>query len=145
LVAFARAGADCLFAPGVRDAASIAAIVKAVAPESVNVVMSAPVPGLTLARLANLGVRRVSVGSSLARMAWGGFLRAASPDGVLRRVGGVPFGRLDAVFQGGHERRATVTSGQADPTSSPRSGAHEPEVGARHRIPPRPRAGITTS
>jgi 2-methylisocitrate lyase-like PEP mutase family enzyme len=51
--------------------------VRAVAPRPVNVLMSAPVPGLTLARLADLGVRRVSVGSALARVAWGAFVRAA--------------------------------------------------------------------
>lgn len=77
LVAFADAGADCLFAPGVRDPDQIAAIVKAVSPKPVNVLMSAPSPSLSLARLADLGVRRVSVGSALARVAWGAFIRAA--------------------------------------------------------------------
>ncbi len=77
LVAFADAGADCLFAPGVRDPDQITAIVRAVAPKPVNVLMSAPVPGLTLARLADLGVRRVSVGGALARVAWSAFVRAA--------------------------------------------------------------------
>ena len=77
LVAYADAGADCLFAPGVRDPAEIAAMVKAVAPKPVNVLMSGPVPGLTLTRLAELGVRRISVGSALARVAWGAFMRAA--------------------------------------------------------------------
>jgi 2-methylisocitrate lyase-like PEP mutase family enzyme len=77
LVAYADAGADCLFAPGVRDPDQISAIVRAVAPKPVNVLMSAPVAGLTLARLADLGVRRVSVGSALARVAWGAFVRAA--------------------------------------------------------------------
>jgi 2-methylisocitrate lyase-like PEP mutase family enzyme len=76
LTAFAEAGADCLFAPGVRDEAAIAAIVRAVAPKPVNVIVSAP--GVTtVARLAALGVRRVSVGSALARVAWGAFQRAA--------------------------------------------------------------------
>ena len=77
LVAFAGAGADCLFAPGVRDADQIAAIVKAVAPKPVNVIMSAPSAELSLARLQDLGVRRISVGSALARVAWGAFMRAA--------------------------------------------------------------------
>ena len=77
LVAYADAGADCLFAPGVRDLADIEAIVKAVRPKPVNVLISAPTPGLSVARLAELGVRRVSVGSALARAAWGGFIRAA--------------------------------------------------------------------
>ncbi len=77
LVAFADAGADCLYAPGVRDPETIAAIVRAVAPKPVNVLVSAPGPGLSLARLAELGVRRISVGSALARVAWGAFMRAA--------------------------------------------------------------------
>jgi 2-methylisocitrate lyase-like PEP mutase family enzyme len=77
LVAFAEAGADCLFAPGVREPDQIAAIVKAVAPRPVNVLMSAAVPGLTVSRLRDLGVRRISVGSALARVSWGAFMRAA--------------------------------------------------------------------
>jgi 2-methylisocitrate lyase-like PEP mutase family enzyme len=77
LVAFAEAGADCLYAPGVRDPERIAEIVKAVAPKPVNVLVSTPSPDLTVSRLADLGVRRISVGSSLARVAWGAFVRAA--------------------------------------------------------------------
>jgi 2-methylisocitrate lyase-like PEP mutase family enzyme len=77
LVAFAEAGADCLFAPGLRDPQTIAAMVKAVAPKPVNVLVSAPNDELTMPRLANLGVRRISVGSGLARVAWGAFMRAA--------------------------------------------------------------------
>ncbi|HSS49388.1 MAG TPA: isocitrate lyase/phosphoenolpyruvate mutase family protein [Thermoanaerobaculia bacterium] len=77
LVAFAEAGADCLYAPGVRDPRRIAEIVKAVAPKPVNVLVSTPSPELTVARLADLGVRRISVGSALARVAWGAFVRAA--------------------------------------------------------------------
>lgn len=77
LVAFAEAGADCLFAPGVREPADIAAIVKAVSPRPVNVLASAPNAALSVSRLADLGVRRISVGSALARVAWGAFMRAA--------------------------------------------------------------------
>jgi 2-methylisocitrate lyase-like PEP mutase family enzyme len=77
LIAFAEAGADCLYAPGVRDPQEIAAIVKAVSPKPVNVLVSAPSPDLTVARLTDLGVRRISVGSALARVAWGAFIRAA--------------------------------------------------------------------
>ncbi len=77
LVAYAEAGADCLFAPGVSKLEEIEAIVKAVAPKSVNVLVSSPLPGLSVPRLAELGVRRISVGSALARVAWGAFLRAA--------------------------------------------------------------------
>lgn len=77
LTAYADAGADCLFAPGVTNPDEIAAIVKAVAPKPVNVIASRPDPNLTLAKLAGLGVRRISVGSGLARVAWGAFIRAA--------------------------------------------------------------------
>lgn len=77
LVAFADAGAECLFAPGVRDPDFIYEIVRAVAPKPVNVLVSKPSPELTLSRLTDLGVRRVSVGSALARVAWGAFMRAA--------------------------------------------------------------------
>jgi len=77
LVAFAEAGADCLYAPGVREPGEIAAIVKAVAPKPVNVLVSAPSSALSVSRLADLGVRRISVGSTLARVAWGAFMRAA--------------------------------------------------------------------
>ena len=73
---FAEAGADCLYAPGPRTREDIAAIVKAVAPKPVNVLVGGPV-GLTVADLAALGVRRVSVGGGLARAAWGGFLKVA--------------------------------------------------------------------
>ena len=77
LVAFAEAGADCLYAPGVTDAEQITAIVDAVSPKAVNVLVSRPNPNLTLARLTELGVRRISVGSALSRVAWGAFIEAA--------------------------------------------------------------------
>ena len=75
LKAYAAAGADCLYAPGIRTREQIAAVVAAVAPKPVNVLIGAP--GHTVADLAALGVRRISVGGALARAAWGGFLRAA--------------------------------------------------------------------
>jgi len=75
LVAFSEAGADCLFAPGLRTEDQISAIVRAVAPKPVNVLVSAPF--ITVDRLAALGVRRVSVGGALARSAWNGFVHAA--------------------------------------------------------------------
>jgi 2-methylisocitrate lyase-like PEP mutase family enzyme len=75
LVAFAEAGADCLFAPGVREKGDIAAMVRAVAPKPLNVV--AMHPGLDIAELAELGVRRISIGGSLARVAWAAMLTAA--------------------------------------------------------------------
>ena len=76
LQAYAEAGADVLYAPGPHTREEIRAIVEAVAPKPVNILMSGP-SDLTLEDLASLGVRRVSVGSALARAAWGGFMRAA--------------------------------------------------------------------
>ena len=76
LVAYAQAGADCLYAPGGGTSEQIAAIVQAVAPKPVNVLVGRPA-AYSLADLAKLGVRRVSVGGALAGAAWGGFLRAA--------------------------------------------------------------------
>lgn len=75
LVAFAAAGADCLYAPGLNQRDGILAAVKAVAPKPVNVLMWGP--GLTVAELADLGVRRISVGSALARLAWSAATKAA--------------------------------------------------------------------
>ena len=77
LTAYAEAGADCLYAPSVTKPDEISAIVKAVAPKPVNVLVSKPDPNMTVAKLAELGVRRISVGSSLARVAWAAFIRAA--------------------------------------------------------------------
>ncbi len=77
LQAFAEAGADCLYAPGVSDPGEISAIVKAFSPKPINVLVSRPDPNLTLKRLTDLGVRRISVGSAFARVAWGAFIRAA--------------------------------------------------------------------
>ena len=104
LVAFAEAGADCLYAPGVRDPRQIAAIVKAVAPKPVNVLVSAPSPDLSVARLTDLGVRRISVGSALARVAWGAFIRAArtiAATGTFETLAdATPFAELDALMSG---------------------------------------------
>ena len=75
LVAFAEAGADCLYAPGVKDKNDIATIVRAVAPKPVNVL--ALRPWLTLAEFADLGVRRISIGGALARVAWRAMIDAA--------------------------------------------------------------------
>jgi methylisocitrate lyase len=76
LTAYAEAGADCLYAPGIRNRADITAVVKAVAPKPVNVLVGSDFT--TVAELADLGVRRISVGGALARAAWTGFLEAAS-------------------------------------------------------------------
>ena len=103
LVAFADAGADCLFAPGVREPEEIAAMVKAVSPKPVNVLVSAPNAALSVARLASLGVRRISVGSALARVAWGAFIRAARSvveDGSFEGLAGAAsFAELNDLFR----------------------------------------------
>ena len=75
LQAYAEAGADCLYAPRLGTVAQVEAIVSAVAPRPVNLLVNAPF--VTVAEAADLGVRRISVGGTLARTAWGGFLQAA--------------------------------------------------------------------
>jgi 2-methylisocitrate lyase-like PEP mutase family enzyme len=77
LIAFADAGADCLYAPGVSNADEIATIVKAVAPKPVNVLVSTNNCKLSVSQLTDLGVRRISVGAALARVAWGAFMDAS--------------------------------------------------------------------
>jgi 2-methylisocitrate lyase-like PEP mutase family enzyme len=76
LKAYAHAGADCLYAPGIAARDQIAAVVAAVAPKPVNLLVGSA-SELTLKEISSLGVRRVSVGGALARSAWGGFMRAA--------------------------------------------------------------------
>jgi 2-methylisocitrate lyase-like PEP mutase family enzyme len=76
LQAYAEAGADCLYAPGIRTRKQISAVVKAVAPKPVNVLVGGDFT--TVTELAELGVRRISVGGALARAAWTGFLQAAN-------------------------------------------------------------------
>jgi 2-methylisocitrate lyase-like PEP mutase family enzyme len=75
LQAYSAAGADCLYAPGIKTREEITAVVKAVHPKPVNLLIGAS--GLSLQEAADLGVRRISVGGSLARAAWGGFMKAA--------------------------------------------------------------------
>lgn len=77
LVAYAEAGADCLYAPGMTEPEEIGEVVRAVAPKPVNVLVSGFNSHLSLAQLADLGVRRISVGSGLALAAWGEFIRGA--------------------------------------------------------------------
>jgi 2-methylisocitrate lyase-like PEP mutase family enzyme len=101
LRAYAAAGADVLFAPGPRQRDEVAAIVAAVSPKPVNVLVSANT-GLRVEDLAALGVRRISVGSALARAAWAGFLRAVAPiasDGSFAGLDdAVPFAELNAMM-----------------------------------------------
>ena len=75
LQAYSNAGADCLYAPGIREPDQIRAVVEAVAPKPVNLLVGWP-SELTMQQIAALGVRRVSVGGALARAAWGGLMRA---------------------------------------------------------------------
>jgi 2-methylisocitrate lyase-like PEP mutase family enzyme len=102
LVAFAEAGADCLYAPGVREPDDIRTIVRAVAPKPVNVLVGRP--GLTVTQLADLGVRRISVGSALSRVAWGAFMRAVqeiADAGTFESFGDAgAFADLNEVFRG---------------------------------------------
>jgi methylisocitrate lyase len=100
LQAYAEAGADCLYAPGMKSKDDIAAAVKAVHPKPFNLLIGWP--GLSVAEAADLGVRRISVGGALARAAWGGFFRAANEiaeKGTFDGLGaGHPAGELNAMF-----------------------------------------------
>lgn len=101
LTAYAEAGADCLFAPGLRAIADIEAVVKAVAPKPVNVVVGGG--WTTVAALAAAGVRRISVGGSLARAAWSGFLQVAreiNERGTFTSLDScVPFGEITGLME----------------------------------------------
>lgn len=100
LTAYAEAGADCLFAPGIRTQEDIVAVVNAVAPKPVNVLVGGGFT--TVAELAAAGVRRISVGGALARAAWTGFLHAAreiAEQGTFERLGSaVPFADVNDLF-----------------------------------------------
>jgi 2-methylisocitrate lyase-like PEP mutase family enzyme len=103
LVAYAEAGADCLYAPGVQKPDEIAEIVKAVSPKPVNVLVSGFNRELTLSQLSDLGVRRISVGSGLAAVAWGAFIRAARSIATTGRfddafANAATFAELNAIF-----------------------------------------------
>jgi 2-methylisocitrate lyase-like PEP mutase family enzyme len=100
LRAYAEAGADCLYAPGIRTKSDIAAVVAAVAPKPVNVLVGSDFS--TVAELAEAGVRRISVGGALARAAWTGFLDAAkeiAEQGTFTNLArGVSFADIDGAF-----------------------------------------------
>lgn len=102
LRAYSDAGADCLYAPGIESEQDITAVVQAVAPKPVNVLVNKP--GHTLAGLSALGVRRVSIGGTLARSAWGEFMRTAqeiATHGTFERLGDAVKGAdLDAMMKG---------------------------------------------
>ena len=103
LKAYSAAGADCLYAPGLRTREDIAAVVKAVAPKPFNLLVGWP-SELTVKEIEALGVRRVSVGGALARCAWGGFIRAArslAEEGTFTAFSEAASGNdLNALFQG---------------------------------------------
>jgi methylisocitrate lyase len=105
LTAYAEAGADCLYAPGIRTREDIAALVGSVSPKPVNVLAGSDFA--TVDELASLGVRRISVGGALARAAWTGFLRAATEiaeRGTFSSLGrAVPFADINGLF-GSRER-----------------------------------------
>ncbi|HET8970928.1 MAG TPA: isocitrate lyase/phosphoenolpyruvate mutase family protein, partial [Candidatus Nanopelagicales bacterium] len=97
LAAYADAGADCLYAPRITTVEHIRAVVAAVSPKPVNLLINAPF--ITVAEAAALGVRRISVGGTLARTAWAGFLEAAAEialTGTFNRFEGLP--DVDARF-----------------------------------------------
>ena len=102
LTGYAEAGADCLYAPGIRTKAEIVAVVEAVAPKPVNVLVGGDFT--TVTELAAMGVRRISVGGALARAAWTGFLQAAEE--IAQRgsftalARGVPFDEINESFDG---------------------------------------------
>jgi len=99
--AYAAAGADCLYAPGLKTKEQVQAVVAAVAPKPVNVLVGAP--GFTQAELAGLGVRRISTGGALARAAWNGFIQSAkeiAKQGRFDSFGkAVSFGEIDGFFR----------------------------------------------
>ena len=106
---FAEAGADCLYAPGLRSLDDISAVVKAVAPKPVNVLVGSDFA--TVTQLAGLGVRRISVGGALARAAWSGFIHAAkeiAQEGRFSHVGrAIPFADMNGMFAAYSERSST--------------------------------------
>ncbi|MDL5598268.1 isocitrate lyase/phosphoenolpyruvate mutase family protein [Bacillus subtilis] len=101
LVAYAEAGADVLYAPGLTTREQIAEVVAAVAPKPVNILVGSPALALTLDELAALGVRRVSLGSNLARVAYGAFFEAARQlhgHDLSAAQQAMPFDRINALF-----------------------------------------------
>jgi 2-methylisocitrate lyase-like PEP mutase family enzyme len=110
LKAYAQAGADCLYAPGLSTREQMSAVTKAVAPKPVNILMGGP-SDLTVSDLADLGARRISIGGALARAAWGGFIRAAreiADAGSFNAFAdAAPGGELNKLFSDVMKRRTT--------------------------------------
>lgn len=101
LIAYAEAGADCLFAPGLRTRHEIVKVVAALSPKPVNVLVGSDFA--TVAELREMGVRRISVGGALARAAWTGFLQAAqeiAEHGTFARMGrSITFDEMNHLFR----------------------------------------------
>jgi 2-methylisocitrate lyase-like PEP mutase family enzyme len=110
LKAYARAGADCLYAPGIRTRDQIVAVIAGVAPKPVNLLIGWA-SELRLQEISALGVRRVSVGGALARSAWGGFVRAArliAEQGKFDGLAEAASGReLDSFFRDDLKKRTS--------------------------------------
>ena len=108
LQAFSEAGADCLYAPGITTREQIGAVIKAVAPKPVNVLIGWP-SDLSVSDIAALGARRISVGGALARAAWGGFMGAAKlivEAGSFKGFAGTPPGaELNKIFKEDMQKR----------------------------------------
>lgn len=100
LIAYAEAGADCLYAPGIRTREQIEMIVKELSPKPINVLLNGPL--FTVAEMADLGVRRISVGGALARVAFGAFMKAAREIADSGTLGGltqaVPHPEINGLF-----------------------------------------------
>jgi 2-methylisocitrate lyase-like PEP mutase family enzyme len=114
LQAYAAAGADVLFAPGVQRREEIKALVEAVRPKAVNLLVAGDV-GLSVGEIADLGVRRISVGGALALAAWTGFIRAArtlrSEGSFAGLAGVVPYAEINRLFAADRPGQETVDAG----------------------------------
>ncbi len=137
LQAYSAAGADVLYAPGPTEVGQIEAIVKAVSPRPVNVLMSANT-GLRVSDLSELGVRRISTGSSLSRAAWTGFIRAAkliAREGSFAGFEGLAScGELNQFFRNRPEHlRRLDLSGEWIVITSKSDAARKPKTAADHK------------
>jgi 2-methylisocitrate lyase-like PEP mutase family enzyme len=120
LKAYSDAGADCLYAPGLRTSDHVRSVVAALRPKPINVLVSGA-GSFTLKELADLGVRRVSVGGALARAAWGGFMRAAremAEHGTFNGLAAAPaHAEVNALFSGPATPPRARDLGRGDPGS----------------------------
>ena len=136
LQAYAEAGADVLFAPGPQTAAEIRALVEAVAPKPLNLLVVRDI-GLHVEAIAALGVRRISVGGALALSAWTGFMRAAR---TLKSAGSfsgladlVPYAELNGLFEGDRRRGSAAEYCGRSESLDPDNVGDIADEGAGHR------------